>query len=45
MECYANDGGWIATSGRPGNFMPTYVTGLDPETQGPRAATPLALRQ
>ena len=34
-----NDSGWIGGPiiGR-GNFMPTYVTGLDPETgQGPRA--------
>jgi CO/xanthine dehydrogenase Mo-binding subunit len=34
-----NDQGWIGgpVMGR-GNFMPTYVTGLDPETgQGPRA--------
>jgi carbon-monoxide dehydrogenase large subunit len=34
-----NDGGWVGgpVTGR-GNFMPTYVTGLDPETgQGPRA--------
>ena len=34
-----NDQGWIGgpVLGR-GNFMPTYVTGLDPETgQGPRA--------
>jgi carbon-monoxide dehydrogenase large subunit len=34
-----DDGGWVGgpVTGR-GNFMPTYVTGLDPDTgQGPRA--------